>query len=313
MDTQTPQTKPIKPAQRTLWIVLFILVVAAAAYGTYAILSGKVNTNGNGNANAVVNTNTTANSNKNVNAVVNSDDTIPVIQSTYSPEIKPSEIISIDNTWVQYTNYHLGFSIKLPKQIMTNYGGCEWNEAIASDGTEDHSYRPVNAMIPTSVFENSDTVYLVNSYSYQLKGRTDETVNGIDHSYFSDCIKIDTTLATLVQEDQYYQSNWKIEVKAINNNSELRQAIRDRYGSGCELGAMTQSKLGNGIYSISIEGDGKELNESECPVNYATELIYNEKKHIFVSWNLGQAQTFIKSFDPFEDFDSDMVESFKFL
>ena len=76
-----------------------------------------------------------------VEASVEVDDVVAVSETAS----KASEIIDLDETWNQYTNYRLGFTIRFPKEMAAFVGSCYWNE-------EQQSYRPEMAFLPVGIF-----------------------------------------------------------------------------------------------------------------------------------------------------------------
>jgi len=202
--------------------------------------------------------------------------------------IQPSEMVSLDETWNQYVNYRLGFSIKFPKTMVTFYGSCRWNEENG-----DHSYRPDPAIVPVKVFEDVDTVYIAGEYYHELAGETTETTaDGGMRYYYAECNKVNNSLALLQDPENHYQQMWKMVVKDIYNDDELDGFIKSRYGAGCSLGEKVASEQQDGVYDVRIQGDGKDLPETQCPLNYGTVLKYYPQANRVIAWDLGQAYTF---------------------
>jgi hypothetical protein len=84
---------------------------------------------------------------------------VPQDPVTPTAEPLPSQIISVDEAWYQYTNYQLGFSFRFPRTALSPYGSCKWTEANG-----DHSYRPEPLYVPVKVFEDGDTTYIAGEY-----------------------------------------------------------------------------------------------------------------------------------------------------
>lgn len=224
---------------------------------------------------------------------------------------KPSELVSLDKTWNKHINYPLEFSMKVPKKFMHSYGACKW------DGS---SYRPKMDWVPTKVFEDIENgiKYITSEYYYELTGETVE--DGIH--YYSKCNKVTNTLTRI--KDEYlsddrghYQQAWKIFVKDVENDAELEEFIKARYGWGCGLGEKKPTTQ-EGIYDVGVKApEAESLEEAEekgCLINYMTVLKYFPAKNKAISWDLGQAYTFYKSQTGYDNaYDDEMVESFKFL
>lgn len=246
----------------------------------------------------------------------------PAPKATLTPSLpKESELTSLNETWNQYTNYQLGFSIKVPKEMLHNYGSCKWNEEGG-----DHSYRPNPALVPVKIHEDKEnnTVYITSEYYHELAGETIENYV----SYYSRCNKVPNSLERIRRELRaergHYQQAWDIIVRNVASDSQLDSFIKERYGPGCALGGKKPSEQ-QGVFDIGIDiedktvdrGNLEELARIGCVVNYMTVLRYYSAKNKVVSWHLGQAYTFYKVLGEVERedivYDNEMAESFRFL
>ena len=223
-------------------------------------------------------------------------------------ETQPSETLSLDETWNQYTNYRMGFSIKVPKTMASLYGSCKWNEE-----NRDHSYRPELSYVPVSIFEDGDRTYIAGEYYHELTGETKETsADGGTRTFFSECQAITNNLGLLRDPENHYQTKWEIVATEVHDDDELDSFIKSRYGSGCSLGEKVASGQ-DGVYDVRIQGDGKDLSETLCPLNYATVVKYYPKGNKVIAWDLGQAPTFGADVSYSVIHDQEMVERFRFL
>ena len=217
---------------------------------------------------------------------------------------QPSELVPLDDTWIQYTNHQMGFTIKIPKTMAHFYGACKWSEEGG-----DHSFRPDPAIVPVKVFEDGSTVYIANEFYYELLGETVE--NNI--SYFAQCEVVTNNLETLQALENYYNAKWTIVMQEIQDDAQLDAFIKARYGAGCSLGEKTPWDLQEGVFDVGIEGDGLPMETTECLINYATVLKYYPDGGKVISWHLGQAWTFAGDVDYTVIYDGEMVDSFRFL
>ena len=217
---------------------------------------------------------------------------------------RPSEFQPLDDTWIQYTNFQLGFSIKIPKTMAHFYGSCKWSEEGG-----DHSYRPEPAIVPVKVFEDGSTVYIANEFYYELRGETIED----NIPYFSECEVVANNLETLRAPENYYNAKWTIVVQEISDDAQLDAFIKARYGAGCSLGEKTPWDLQDGVFDVGILGDDKPMETTECLINYATVLKYYPDGNKVISWHLGQAWTFVGDVEYSVFYDGEMVDSFRFL
>jgi hypothetical protein len=210
-------------------------------------------------------------------------------------------LTSIDDIWNQYTNPALGFSLKVLKNMMEYYGQCYYN-----DKNGDHSYRPQEAAVPVKIFEEGNMVYIAAEYIYKLTGETKQN----SRSYFSGCNKTPNTAETVKDMKNYYSPAWRIQINKVSNDNELEQFLKTRYGEGCSLGAQKPTKQ-TGVFDIEIKGDGKDLGETKCPLNYMTVVKYYPAKQKVAAWDIGQACNFYyPTIDTCRD--QEMTDSFTF-
>ena len=213
---------------------------------------------------------------------------------------KDSELTSVDSIWDLYTNHKFGFSIKVPKQFYHFYG--------AACSFDNNSYRPQGALVPTKIFEGPDSVYISSEYFYNLSG---ETIQDYVY-YYSQCTAITNNYSTLETYLYPQQQSWRFVIESAANDSELESFLQDRYGSGCSLGDQEPTSQA-GVFDVKILGDGKDLGETACPLNYATEVRYYPAKNKVIAWDLGQAFTFAVDADYMDAYDLQMVDSFRFV
>jgi hypothetical protein len=225
-----------------------------------------------------------------------------------TPEPTAAQIIPLDETWSQYTDHRLGFSIQVPHMMVSPYGSCKWVEENGS-----HSYQPEPSYVPVKVFEDGDTTYIAGEYYYELTGETKETsADGTTRTFFSECQVVTNSLELLRNPENHYQTKWEIVVREVRDDDELDAFIKSRYGSGCSLGERIVSGQ-DGVYDVRIQGDGKGLSETRCPLNYATVVKYYPAGDKVIAWNLGQGPTFVADVAYPVTYDREMVDSFRFL
>ncbi len=194
--------------------------------------------------------------------------------------IPTPSLVSLDANFNKYTNPFVGFSIKVPKQKAEFYGQCEY---VNTNG--DHSYRPKTALVPVKVFEDNNLFFIAGEYSYKLTGET--KVSGT--SYFSGCDKTVNTISILKSNmTEGNHAPWAIEVKNVADDKALDSFLKERYGSGCSVGEKKTTGQ-SGVFDVLIKGDGKEMPDSKCFVNYITEVRYYPAKKIVAAWDIGQA------------------------
>ena len=100
--------------------------------------------------------------------------------------------------------------------------------------------------------------------------------------------------------------------KDIHSDDELDAFIKSRYGSGCSLGEQVASGQ-DGVYDVRILGDGKDLSETLCPLNYVTVVKYFPGGNKAIAWDLGQGPMFAGDVAYAVVYDQQMVDSLWFL
>jgi hypothetical protein len=123
---------------------------------------------------------------------------------------------------------------------------------------------------------------------------------------------VTNSLGLLRDPDSYYQTKWAIVARDVQDDAELDAFIKSRYGSGCSLGEQVASSQ-EGVYDVRIQGDGKDLSETMCPLNYVTVVKYYPKGGKVIAWDLGQGPTFAADVAYAAIYDQEMVDSFRFL
>lgn len=221
------------------------------------------------------------------------------VPTTQLKQEKESELKSVDETWNLYINYRFGFSIKVPKYSYQNDGACEWSEKNG-----DHSYRCKMEKVPIKVFEEEDGVFISREYFYILEGETKED----RRSFYSDCHKEDNSLYLLKQR----RNSWHILVKKAENDQELDSLLKAIFGSSCSLGEKRETQQER-LLDIVVKGDGMDLGETKCPLNFRYIVKYSPSKKLVFTWNIGQDVSFWGDIDYKDVYDELMVSSFMSL
>jgi hypothetical protein len=198
--------------------------------------------------------------------------------------------------WSLYQNDNLGFLIELPSEIAT-ISKCPNNKMVS---------------VPVKVFENNEShvVYIVPEYYY------DASWSSKEQKFTEDCAKVIYSLDMLETEKREKPFlGWTINISDIKNEEDILRAIKDNFGSTCEIKDKIKDEQGN--YEISLYGSDWNFNdglESNCMINYSYRIIYSEGKNKMMSVILGQECTFgtDPNIKPYYCYDENMINSFKF-
>jgi len=217
---------------------------------------------------------------------------LPTITNSPSPN-KVSTTISIDDTWNLYTNNKFGFSMKIPKITVGPV----------------HNNCPEDYTVPTVTFEDYTGVYITGEYffEYPQNGVCQKTVNNLN--IISQ--RANQWRWSIYQNNPLYTPPfWHIITAKIETDTELESFVKTNYGFGCKVG--TKSISPSGVYDVKIQGDGLELENTKCPINYRYALKYSPELKKAATWGAGQ-DTVFPSTDYKQDYDSEMINSFKFI
>jgi hypothetical protein len=171
------------------------------------------------------------------------------------------------------------------------------------------------AVVPVKIFEDADAVYIAPEYYYELAGeRTETTADGGTRAFYNECNQVVNSLDSLRDPENRYANvqRWKLVVAEIRNEDDLDSFIKSRYGSSCSLGEQVASNQ-DGVYDVGILGDGKGLEETQCPLNFGTVVKYYPEGNKVISWHTGQASSFPADVNHSIIYDLEMVDSFNFL
>jgi hypothetical protein len=211
------------------------------------------------------------------------------------------DVVKVDSRWNHYINHRLGYSLQIPQQMSYGYGSCEWK-------ADQQSFRPKVATVPTTVIENNNFTFITSQYYYQLGGERQSPQGAGSISYFASCDRVNNTLVEVADSSNHYEVKWEIVGRVVNNEAELLNFVRERYGRGCNLGeriALNQEDS----FDVKVASDGREMGESQCVMNFVYALIYSPSRHKAITWGIGQSCSFRNNE---ECLDTTMRNSFRF-
>ena len=185
--------------------------------------------------------------------------------------------------------------------MATFRGSCTWNE-------EEGSFRPVGALVPVTVFEDENSVFIAAEHNFELAG---ERQDG-GATYYDECNLVNNSLELLRDLQGFEEPYWEITVEEVLDEVELESFIKERYGSGCSLGEQMPS-LQDGVYDVKIDGDGKGLEVTQCDKKIATVIKYYPAGNKVAVWDRGQYYQFPADGNYSVTYDQDMEDSFRFL
>lgn len=193
--------------------------------------------------------------------------------------------------WAEYKNVEYGFCFNYPLVSVNN----KWWGNLTEE-------KPIlNLLLPNQVLNKNNNFYLTQKYDVEVDLQT----GGL--------IKTENTFIPEYKEDNYsYPLPWHIVILDVEDEADLDSVIKKKLGSGCSYKTKIATNF-EGNYRIEINGDGKDLGETLCPVNYANYIIYSPAAKKVAFWSVGQECNIGLGFMSDNCFDKKISDSFHFL
>ena len=196
----------------------------------------------------------------------------PIINNTVSPSLPEIK-------WLSYQNANLGITFDYP------------DKAILSQDWIDYSN--IEKFISFNNILTKDNILYIKTRDCSFDAVEGEYQKG---------------------KQEYGKSfgldpSWRITIKDIGSESELDAFIKQYYGTSCSYHKV--ATIFPDTFDIVLEGDGKSLDVTECPINYDYYLKYNPVSKKIASWNTSQECQLGLGFD--KCFDKRIAESFHFI
>jgi hypothetical protein len=190
--------------------------------------------------------------------------------------------------WVEYKNEEYGFMLHYPKVSVDNY---LWGTALP-DGVSIS-----DVLLPNQILSKNNNFYLHEKYDISINQKTGELVK---------------TENTSVPEynGPGYPIPWNIVILEVKNEDDLDRIIKQKLGLGCSYKTKIPTAF-NDNYRIEINGDGKDLGSTACPVNYVNYIVYSSAQGKVALWGTGQECQI--GLDFISCFDTEISNSFHFV
>lgn len=220
--------------------------------------------------------------------------------------VPDATLLPLDDTWNEYVNHRLGFSMRVPRTMYHPMGDCVWR---GEQG--DPSYRPLMAEVPVAVFEDVDRVYLAAASYAELIQPTQEPHGAGYHTLFAGCDHIINTLDR-ARAQEGTSNFWEIVVREAHGPADLEALVDEVYGEACQVGETREAEQPDVLW-VRVLGDGLPPEQSACWLNYMYVFLYAPARGLAATWITGQSIHFISNPDTFDGYDTEMLESFRFL
>ncbi|MCK5415841.1 hypothetical protein KAI92_00250, partial [Candidatus Parcubacteria bacterium] len=193
--------------------------------------------------------------------------TKPIDNSTITQKVSSSTQENQNNVdyddWKTYSSEEYGFEFKYPVYAVAYIKYWDGNYKECNVETKNSFF------VPYDVFSKNGNFYLREQYFYNKES----------------CEKELNSYNIINRDESEILTPWHLRVVNVDNDDELGNFIKKNFGESC---TYNKNKTRDGIFSIVIQGDGKSLADTNCPVNYESILKYDSKNKRLIYWNLGQ-------------------------
>ncbi len=193
-------------------------------------------------------------------------------------------------SWLDYKNDEFGFAFRYPSLAVDNQLWGNLTEILPA----------AEVLLPNQVLSQDNNFYRHQKYSLAR----DE--------YTGKILKTENTFMPEYDGSHGYPTPWHIVIFDVKDMVELDKIIKTKLGSGCSYKNQIPMEF-KGNYRVEINGDGKDLGETQCPVNYANYIIYSPDWGKVAFWSTGQECQIGLGFMAENCFDQEISESFHFF
>jgi len=201
-----------------------------------------------------------------------------------------SENVKESIQWLNYKNEEYGMIFRYPSLSIDNklWGGL--SEGLSTS----------DVLLPNQVLSKGNNFYLHQKYDTSIDWQTGEL------------IKTENTFVPEYDNTHTYPLSWHIVILEAHDEISLDKAIKQKLGSGCSYKSKILIEFNNN-YRIEIDGDGKDLGSTACPVNYQNYIIYSPGQGKVAFWSTGQECQIGLGFIYPDCFDQKISNSFHFI
>lgn len=189
--------------------------------------------------------------------------------------------------WIDYKNEEYGFMFRYPSLSIDSKLWTNLPEGL-------------DVLLPNQVLSKNNNFYLHQKYDISFDWQTGESV------------KTENTFIPEYDNTSKYPLSWHFVILNVENEDDLDKIIKQKLGSGCSYKAKIPTQF-SGNYRVEINGDGKDLGSTLCPVNYTNYIIYSPVQKRVAFWSTGQECQIGLGFFYDNCFDQKISESFHFL
>jgi hypothetical protein len=192
--------------------------------------------------------------------------------------------------WVEYKNEKYGFSFNYPSLSINN----KWWGNLTEE-------KPLfNLLLPNQVLSKDSNFYLTQKYDVEVNWQTGEL------------IKTENTFIPEYDNTYSYPLPWHLVILEAEDEDSLDKVIKQKLGPGCSYKTKIPTEFSDN-YRIEIDGDGKDLGSTLCPVNYSNYIIYSPAQKKVAFWSTGQECQIGLGFFNDNCFDQKISDSFHFV
>jgi hypothetical protein len=189
--------------------------------------------------------------------------------------------------WFDYKNDEYGFMFRYPS---LSIDGKLWTNLPEG----------VDVLLPNQILSKNNNFYLHQKYDISTDWRTGKSTMK------------ENTFMPEYDNTYSYPLPWHIIILDVADESDLDKVIKQKLGPGCSYKTKIPTEF-SGNYKIEINGDGKDLGSTLCPVNYSNYIVYSPAKKKVAFWSTGQECQIGLGFFYDNCFDQKTSDSFHFI
>ncbi|MDD4611152.1 MAG: hypothetical protein PHU73_04360 [Patescibacteria group bacterium] len=223
-----------------------------------------------------------------------SDKTVVLTRRQYSRFYTIWTINKPDNTdnsiaWLDYKNDDYNFIFSYPALSVDNQLWGNLSETLPLS----------EILLPNQILSKGNNFYLHQKYSL-----TRDRQSGL-------VSKTENTFIPEYDGSYNYPLAWHIVIFDAKNEVELERIIKKKLGPGCSYKDKISTEFKDN-YRVEINGDGKDLGSTLCPVNYYNYIVYSPTQKKVAFWSTGQECQIGLGFEYNNCFDEKISNSFHF-
>lgn len=194
--------------------------------------------------------------------------------------------------WQTYTNGSLGFSVAVPKKVLSPYGAPCTQRSYVYDNygnkvPSQTSYQPTSGITPATVTQLDNDFYITPALTYQPSGETDDADG---HAFYGSCPKVEVTsdvVQSVARHDGTYSLPYlRLTVADAKDQGTALNVAKKVFNDDAIVVKSTTEDAGGGWQNMTFDCAGS----GPCTdFNFRFTFRYYPAQHKVVYFAYGQA------------------------